>query len=138
MNKIDLKIKKEFRSANQKYFKYIDIAWVVLGTFMLFDDDKMGWFYLGLGLIHYLFHSSINNEIHASIHNGVFKKNTWFASKTDLKKAKYVKKFAGDVTFVFSNKETRIETQTLEEESIELLDQFINENEIPCEVIPIR
>jgi hypothetical protein len=105
---------------------------------MLFSDSRVGWLYLALGGIQLLFYDTINNEIYATIHQGVFQYNLWFASKTDLTKATYVKKFAGDVTFVLPAKEIRIDTQQFEKKSIKLLDQFIDAYQIPCKIIPIR
>lgn len=138
MEKIKLKIKKELLPAYQKYQKYMGIAWLVSGIFTLFNDSSVGWFYIALGAIQFLFHTTINNQILPRINQVVFQYNSWFACKTDLTKATYVKKFAGDVTFFLSAKEIRIDTQQLEKKSIKKLDQFIDTYQIPCKITPIR
>ena len=114
MDKIVLQVKPEFHKNNNKYFKYLGVVWLILGIGMVLNQDLFGWFYLVLGVIHYLFHKQIDHSIHSTITNGIYKSNTWFASKTNLLKAKKVKKFAGDVTFVFPHKEIRIDTQVLD------------------------
>jgi hypothetical protein len=138
MEKIVLQVKPEFHKNNNKYFKYLGVIWLILGVGMLLDQNVVGWFYLILGGVHYYYHKSIDHSYHSTITNGIYKANTWFASKTNLLKAQKVKKFAGDVTFVFPHKEIRIDTQVLDQESIDALDQFIIKHEIPCEVIPVR
>ena len=138
MEKIVLQVKPEFRKSNNKYFKYFGVIWLIVGLAMVLDQNIVGWFYLVLGVVHYYYHKSIDLNNHSTINKGIYKPNTWFASKTNLLEAQKVKKFAGDVTFVFPQKEIRIDTQVLDQESKDVLDQFIIEHGIPCEVIPVR
>ena len=87
MEKIVLQVKPEFHKNNNKYFKYLGVIWLILGIGMVIDQNLFGWFYLALGVIHYLFHNKIDHSIHSTITNGIYKHNTWFASKTNLLKA---------------------------------------------------
>ena len=138
MKKNVLHTKTEFQKTNTKYAKYVGIFWFLFGVVDVVYINSMGWFYMGLGVFHYALYYSIDYTIYATIENGMYKQNNWFASKTNLTKAKYVKKFAGDITFVLHNKEVRIDSQMLNQESIDAIDQFIQQNEIPCEIIPVR
>lgn len=138
MQKIELKYKSENISANHKYLKYTGFLWLIIGTTQIVLDDKLGYFSLILGIAHFFFLNKKQSDVFASITNGIFQRNHWFASQTDLTKAKYVKKFAGDVTFVFNNKEIRIEAMFLDETSQEDLDSFIASCKIPTKIIPVQ
>lgn len=139
MQFIELNYKNEYKNSNQTYLKIMGLIWLAFGAVeLIFSDNTFGWFHIALGAIHVvaIYHEKPNS--YATITNGVFKTNFWFASKTDLTKAKYVKKFAGDVTFVFAEKELRIDTQFLDQESVNQLDEFIAFYNIETEVIPVR
>lgn len=140
MQNVKLKYKPEAVNGIHKYFKHMGFLWLILGVIQIITENtlnELGWYSIIFGILHVI---ALNVESHlfATIKNGMFKKNRWFASQTDLTKAKYVKKFAGDVTFVFNNKEIRIEAMFLDETSQEDLDSFIASYKIPTKIIPVQ
>ncbi|GGE38907.1 hypothetical protein [Psychroflexus planctonicus] len=140
MQNVKLKYKPEAVNGTHKYFKYMGLFWLIMVVIQIITENtlnELGWYSIIFGISHVIA-LNIESHVFATIKNGMFKKNRWFASQTDLTKAKYVKKFAGDVSFVFNNKEIRIEAMFLDETSQDDLDNFIASYEIPTKVIPVQ
>lgn len=138
MKIILLKYKSETVPKKNNLYKIFGCIWLFLGFTQIISGTKIGYLYFisGIFYIYPLFNK--NPEIFATITNGIYKRNYLFSTKTDLTKAKFVKKFAGDVTFIFQHRELRIDGQLLDEESLAKLEEFVQNQQINSKVIPIR
>lgn len=138
MQSFKLKYKTDVQPKNQKFNKIFGVFWLCLGLGQLTTDNNIGFLSIIVGFFNIFPIFGLTPDIYAVIENGYYKRNFWLASKTNLTKAKYAKKFAGDITFVFQHKEIRIDGQMLDDNSLTKLDDFINKNEINLQLIPVR
>nr|WP_319401794.1 hypothetical protein [uncultured Carboxylicivirga sp.] len=110
----------------------LGLVWIILGFFILHTKETYQWsdfLYLVIGLLyigHYLY-DSINQYL--IIENGIIRKNVLYdyRKKINLNDINSIKKFAGVYTLKTNNKEFKINTTIIDEDSLEELNKLLGE-----------
>lgn len=121
----------------------IGIIWMLLGIASLFFGDALGWTIYGYAVIgllyigHYL-HDWTNQYL--TIENGTIKKNGLygFSKKINLNDINWIKKFAGDYTLKTQNKELKIDTNLIDEQSLVELNKILGSINLPPDKTPFH
>jgi len=132
-----IKFKKKRLLANLIF----GIVWIGLGTLSVVTNDEIHWTdygYLVIGILyvgHYLF--DLTNQ-YLTIENGTIRKNGLygFGKEIILNEINWIKKFAGDYTLKTENQELKINTELIEENSLEELNRILGKLNLPAEKTP--
>ena len=116
-----------FKKKRFRYYLIFGILWLVLGTSaVIFDlNNPFSYGYLLLGILYvgtYLFE---NKKQYLTIENGIISKNHLIPKKINLNEIKLIKKFAGDYILKTDSTELKINTDLIEEKSLEELNTVL-------------
>jgi hypothetical protein len=116
-----------FKKKRFRYYLIFGILWLVLGTSaVIFDlNNPFSYGYLLLGILYvgtYLFE---NKKQYLTIENGIISKNHLIPKKINLNEIKRIKKFAGDYILKTDSTELKINTDLIEEKSLEELNTVL-------------
>ncbi len=115
---------------NRRLLSYLvfGVLWLVMGTLSMIYQPT-GWFRYGFFVFALLYLGQFayyKTKQYLRIENGILTKNDIFSKSIELNKVRQLKKFAGEYTLKTEDKELKINTQIIEEESLKELDKVLN------------
>ena len=118
---------------------FMGIAWFIFAliTFTLGGDTK--WLYYGYVVLALLYLGQYAYEYfqqYLTIENGTIKKNAFFGKQLQLDKIIWIKKFAGEYTLLTNTQKLTIETNWIEEKSLQELHSVLEKLDLPPEKTP--
>ncbi len=117
----------------------LGILWILLGVINFIEGDTIRWTDYGYLLAGILFLGQylwdITNQ-YLTVENGIIKKNSVFGKKINLNEITWIKKFAGDYTLKTENQELKINTELIEENSLEEFNRILGKLNLPAEKTP--
>ncbi len=127
----------------KKKRNYINLAlglfWILLSILSFIQKDKIHWTdygYLVVGVLYIgQYFWDITNQ-YLTLENGIIKKNSVFGRKINLNEIIWIKKFAGDYTLKTENQELKINTELIQEHSLNELNKILAELNLPSEKNP--
>ena len=114
------------------------LAWIALGTLSIVTHDDIRWtdyVFLVVGILyigHYLY--DLTNQ-YLTIENGTIRKNLLYGywKKINLNEINWIKNFAGDYTLKTEQRELKINTELIDEDSLSELNKILTELNLPPE-----
>ena len=107
----------------------IGVLWIALGTgSILFNEGDTNWFLganLGLGVVYLGTYIYNHFTGYISIEDGVIKESGLFGTKLEIAKITSFKKFAGDYILTAGDQKLHINTNLIDEKSLDELKEFI-------------
>jgi len=102
--------------------------WLIFGILSLLTKDKTSWTdygYLVLAVLYFVHYVYININSYVKIENGKISTSSLFSKKINLNSIQRIKKFAGEYTLIDGKTELKINTELIEEKSLEELDTVL-------------
>lgn len=120
-------MKIRYKRKRLKYYLIFGIAWLVFGiAAVTFNPDTI--FNIGfliLGILYLGTYFFENSKQYLTIENGSISKNQLIPKKINLNDIKLIKKFAGDYTLKTDSTEMRINTNLIENTSLDDLETVL-------------
>ncbi|TYB75846.1 hypothetical protein [Bizionia myxarmorum] len=121
----------------------LGIIWTGLGVFLILEDDASKWFdygYLVLGIAYLGIYSFDLTYQYLTIENGTIRKNGLhgFGKKIKLNDINWIKKYAGEYTLISATKQLKINTEILDEKSLQDLNSVLEKLNLPSDKTPFQ
>ena len=132
-----MKIRYKKKRLNSNLF--IGIVWGIFGLLTLTYDGEMRWMDFGyifmavLYLGQYIYES---RSQYLTIENGKIRKNRFFGNALELDQITWIKKFAGDYILKTDTEELTINTEWIDDKSMEDLISVLYDLKLPPEKTP--
>tara|TARA_R110001632_G_scaffold45215_3_gene114860 strand:+ start:395 stop:781 length:387 start_codon:yes stop_codon:yes gene_type:complete len=120
-------MKIRFTKKRLKHYLIFGIIWLVFGTTaVIFNSENVfNYGYIIIGILYFGTYIFENNKHYLTIENGTISKNHLIPKKINLNEIKRIKKFAGDYILKTDSTELRINTELIEENSLEELNTVL-------------
>lgn len=134
---------KLYADQNQKnnmklFFKYLGFTILLMGMVSLYVDLLTGWAYIGIGLVYFIFYFYEFSEVKYLLNHKRIRTNFPLGNSIKVNQIKLVKVFAEDVIFISENNVFRIDTHLIDEESLHVLEQFVEDLELEIDILPSK
>lgn len=122
-------MKLRYKKGRLIFYKFMLLFWLLLAISNLLFNEVAGWSYYILSAISISYvvaysYNLINQYI--TIQDEILKENHFFGKKINLNEIKSIKKFAGDYILKTDKTELTINTQIIDEKSLEDLNQVLD------------
>ena len=134
---VEMKIKYKKKRFKQNLI--FGIVWTILGFLNLQYIGENNWLDYGFLLVAMLYWISYFYEKsyqYLTIDNDWIMKNSPFGKKINLSEVNRIKKFAGDYILKTDKKEMTINTEVIDEKSLEVLDRTLEKLDLPSDKTP--
>ena len=121
-------MKIRFTKKRLKHYLIFGILWLVFGTTaVIFDSENVfNYVHLIIGILYFGTYLFENNKQYLIIENGIISKNHLIPKKINLNEIRRINKFAGDYILKTDSTELRINTELIEEKSLEELHTLLD------------
>ena len=128
INHLTEKMKIRFTKKRLKHYLIFGILWLVFGiTAVIFDSENVfNYVHLIIGILYFGTYLFENNKQYLTIENGIISKNHLIPKKINLNEIRRINKFAGDYILETDSTELRINTELIEEKSLEELHTLLD------------
>ena len=128
INHLTEKMKIRFTKKRLKHYLIFGILWLVFGTTaVIFDSENVfNYVHLIIGILYFGTYLFENNKQYLIIENGIISKNHLIPKKINLNEIRRINKFAGDYILKTDSTELRINTELIEEKSLEELHTLLD------------
>ena len=128
INHLTEKMKIRFTKKRLKHYLIFGILWLVFGTTaVIFDSENVfNYVHLIIGILYFGTYLFENNKQYLIIENGIISKNHLIPKKINLNEIRRINKFAGDYILETDSSELRINTELIEEKSLEELHTLLD------------
>ena len=128
INHLTEKMKIRFTKKRLKHYLIFGILWLVFGiTAVIFDSENVfNYVHLIIGILYFGTYLFENNKQYLIIENGIISKNHLIPKKINLNEIRRINKFAGDYILETDSTELRINTELIEEKSLEELHTLLD------------
>ena len=128
INHLTEKMKIRFTKKRLKHYLIFGILWLVFGiTAVIFDSENVfNYVHLIIGILYFGTYLFENNKQYLIIENGIISKNHLIPKKINLNEIRRINKFAGDYILKTDSTELRINTELIEEKSLEELHTLLD------------
>ena len=128
INHLTEKMKIRFTKKRLKHYLIFGILWLVFGiTAVIFDSENVfNYVHLIIGILYFGTYLFENNKLYLIIENGIISKNHLIPKKINLNEIRRINKFAGDYILKTDSTELRINTELIEEKSLEELHTLLD------------
>ena len=128
INHLTEKMKIRFTKKRLKHYLIFGILWLVFGTTaVIFDSENVfNYVHLIIGILYFGTYLFENNKQYLTIENGIISKNHLIPKKINLNEIRRINKFAGDYILKTDSTELRINTELIEEKSLEELHTLLD------------
>ena len=128
INHLTEKMKIRFTKKRLKHYLIFGILWLVFGiTAVIFDSENVfNYVHLIIGILYFGTYLFENNKQYLTIENGIISKNHLIPKKINLNEIRRINKFAGDYILKTDSTELRINTELIEEKSLEELHTLLD------------
>lgn len=134
-------MKIRFKHKRLRAHLLIGLVWIAFGMVSLVTNDTARWTdygYMAVGLL-YLGHYGVDRTCqYLTIENGTLRKNGLygFGGGIALQDVVWIKKFAGDYTLITEQRQLKIDSDLIEENSLAELNQVLGALDLPPEKTP--
>ena len=118
---------------------FMGIVWFIFALITLTFDKENKWLDYGYVVLALLYLGQYTYEYfqqYLTIENGTIKKNAFFGKQLQLDKIIWIKKFAGEYTLLTNTQKLTIETNWIEEKSLQELHSVLEKLDLPPEKTP--
>ena len=128
INHLTEKMNIRFTKKRLKHYLIFGILWLVFGTTaVIFDSENVfNYVHLIIGILYFGTYLFENNKQYLTIENGIISKNHLIPKKINLNEIRRINKFAGDYILKTDSTELRINTELIEEKSLEELHTLLD------------
>ena len=128
INHLTEKMKIRFTKKRLKHYLIFGILWLVFGiTAVIFDSENVfNYVHLIIGILYFGTYLFENNKQYLIIENGIISKNHLIPKKINLNEIRRINKFGGDYILKTDSTELRINTELIEEKSLEELHTLLD------------
>ena len=115
------------------------IVWFIFALITFTFDKENKWLDYGYVVLALLYLGQYTYEYfqqYLTIENGTIKKNAFFGKQLQLDKIIWIKKFAGEYTLLTNTQKLTIETNWIEEKSLQELHSVLEKLDLPPEKTP--
>jgi len=134
-------MKIRFKKKRLRANLILGLVWVGFGIISLEIDDNISWTdygYMVIGLLYLGQYWADRTWHYLTIADGTIRKNGLhgFGQKINLNDITWIKKFAGDYTLITGQRNLKIDTDLIDEDSLADLNRVLGALELPPEKTP--